>query len=522
MKAIILARVSTEEQMQEGQSIPAQLQRAKEYCQRKSLTIQSEHQFDESSLKDKRKKFELVIDEIRKSKETVALVVETVDRLQRSFKESVLLDEFRKSCKLELHFIRENLIIHKDSNSSEIQRWDLGVFTAKSFVLQVSDNVKRTFDLKRRNGEWTGRATIGYLNINKPNSETEKDVIPDPDKDYLILKLFELYATATYSMKNLRDEMHKLGLRSVGGKALSVSMVDFILKNPFYYGMMKAKGQLLPHKYKPIISKELFDKCQQVRQNWGKKPFQYGAKPFIFRGLLRCARCGCSMSPEIHKGRYIFYACTNARKELCSKKIYVPEADLLKPVYELLEAFSFIPEDAIQLIVEELKKSNEAKGLYHRTAIQSLRAEYDSTQTRIDRLLDVLLDGSITKDDYDKKLKSLKERQYELNLQLEEHTRADENYYITVSNVFNLAKNALGLFQSSEVEEKRALLNFLLQNSLVENKKLTFELRKPFDLLLKVPLQELENRAVNPVHPVWLRDLDSNQDKQIQSLLSYH
>ena len=134
----------------------------------------------------------------------------------------------------------------------------------------------------------------------------------------------------------------------------------------------------------------------------------------------------------------------------------------------------FIPEDAIRLIVEELKKSNEAKGLYHRTAIQSLRAEYDSTQTRIDRLLDVLLDGSITKDDYDKKLKSLKERQYELNLQLEEHTRADENYYITVSNVFNLAKNALGLFQSSEVPEKRALLNFLLQNSLVEDKKLTF------------------------------------------------
>lgn len=519
MKAIILARVSTEDQMQEGQSIPAQLQRAREYCQRKALDVQSEHQFDESSLKDKRKKFELVIDEIRKSKQAVALVVETVDRLQRSFKESVLLDEFRKSGKLELHFIRENLIIHKDSNSSEIQRWDLGVFTAKSFVLQISDNVKRTFELKRRNGEWTGRATIGYLNVNK--SDTEKDVIPDPDKAYLLQKLFELYATASYSMKNLRDEMHKLGLRSVGNKSLSVSMIDFILKNPFYYGEMRSKGKFIPHKYKPIITKELFDRCQAVKQNWGKKPFQYGAKPFIFRGLLRCARCGCSMSPETHKGRYTFYACTNARKEICSKKVYVPEADLLKPVYELLEAFSFIPEDAIQLVVEELKKSNEAKNLYHRSAIQSLRAEYDTTQTRIDRLLDVLLDGSITKDDYDKKLKSLKERQYELNLQLEEHTRADENYYITVSNVFNLAKNALGLFKSSEVPEKRALLNFLLQNSLVEGKKLTFELRKPFDLLLKVPLQELENRAVNPVHPVWLRGKDLNLDYLGQNQASY-
>ena len=114
MKAVILARVSTEEQMNDGQSIPAQLAKSREYAKRKTLPIQSEYQFDESSLKDRRTKFEQVIEEIKKSKEKVALIVETVDRLQRSFKESVLLDELRKEGKLEIHFIRENLIIHKD------------------------------------------------------------------------------------------------------------------------------------------------------------------------------------------------------------------------------------------------------------------------------------------------------------------------------------------------------------------------------------------------------------------------
>ena len=113
MKAIILARVSTEDQMIEGQSIPAQIARAREYAKRKGFEIQSEHQFDESSLKDKRTKYDAVVKEIDESKEKIALIVETVDRLQRSFKESVLLDEFRKKGKLELHFIRENLILHK-------------------------------------------------------------------------------------------------------------------------------------------------------------------------------------------------------------------------------------------------------------------------------------------------------------------------------------------------------------------------------------------------------------------------
>jgi len=39
MKSIILARVSTEDQMLEGQSIPAQLARAREYADKKNLPI---------------------------------------------------------------------------------------------------------------------------------------------------------------------------------------------------------------------------------------------------------------------------------------------------------------------------------------------------------------------------------------------------------------------------------------------------------------------------------------------------
>ncbi len=43
MKAIILARVSTEEQMTEGQSIPAQIDRAREYAKRKDFDVAKEY-----------------------------------------------------------------------------------------------------------------------------------------------------------------------------------------------------------------------------------------------------------------------------------------------------------------------------------------------------------------------------------------------------------------------------------------------------------------------------------------------
>src|SRR3989344_6153418 len=125
MKSLILARVSTREQAEEGQSIPAQTRRLTEYVVKKQLDLLRVFEITESSTHDTRKKFDEVLDLIKKSKEPLALVVETVDRLQRSFKESVVLDDLRKDGKIEIHFVRENLVLNKNSNSSQLLQWDM-------------------------------------------------------------------------------------------------------------------------------------------------------------------------------------------------------------------------------------------------------------------------------------------------------------------------------------------------------------------------------------------------------------
>ena len=355
MKSIILARVSTEDQMIDGQSIPAQIAKARDYAKRKELPIKSEYQFDESSLKDRRTKFEQVVDEIKKSKERVALIVETVDRLQRSFKESVLLDELRKQGKLEIHFIRENLIIHKDSNSSEIQRWDLAVFVAKSFVLQISDNVKRTYEYKIRRGEWIGKAPLGYVNLTKEDGS--KNIEPDPIRSQFIIEMFKLYATDSYSVRTLAERLKRMGLMSnmKVSKPVGTALIYHALKNPFYYGMMGYKGNLYPHKYAPLISKEIFDLAQRILAGYHKKPFAYASKPFALRGLVKCAdeRCGCTVTPETHK-EHNYYSCTNG-KRIHAERIYVKEEDLLAPIKEEIAKLQ-MPEEEIDKLVKTSKK----------------------------------------------------------------------------------------------------------------------------------------------------------------------
>ena len=99
----------------------------------------------------------------------------------------------------------------------------------------------------------------------------------------------------------------------------------------------------------------------------------------------------------------------------------------------------------------------------------------------------------IAQDEYDKKASELKQRQYELNDKLKRVIEADESYSITLITLLNICSRAPELFESSKVEQKRQLINFLLSNLKLRGKKLEFELKKPFDVL--VNLQNCKNRS---------------------------
>ncbi len=61
-----------------------------------------------------------------------------------------------------------------------------------------------------------------------------------------------------------------------------------------------------------------------------------------------------------------------------------------------------------------------------------------------------------------------------------------------------LAKRAKAIFESSQPEEKRKLLSFLLANSTLHGKNLTFTMRSPFDVMFS-----------NTHHMTMRRELDA-------------
>src|SRR5439155_23441936 len=137
----------------------------------------------------------------------------------------------------------------------------------------------------------------------------KRSLIHDTDRAFLNRMPVEEYATGSVSISgDLVRMAREWGLKNKTrkGGALSASQIQHILTNPFYYGEMRIKGKLCPHSYQRLISNELFDQCEAVRLGSSRTTaIRYSEKPFIFRGLIKCAVSCRTVTCDLKKGRHV-------------------------------------------------------------------------------------------------------------------------------------------------------------------------------------------------------------------------
>lgn len=491
-KAVLLSRVSTTEQKETGESLSAQERKGREYADRNGFEIVKEFTFSESAGDKIRTNFLEMLQYLKTNKDVKIVITPTVDRITRNFKDAVDLDEMRKKDEIEIHFVQDGFILKKESTGNDMFMWETKVYLAKQYLNRLSDDVKRTMKQKILNKEWFGKAPVGYKNItveekdpnNKEGKKEKKWIIPDEKKAPIIKMLFQEYAKGTTSMEILRGKAKELGITQSRGQILK------ILTNPFYYGEMKYKGKLYPHNYVPIISKELFDQVQSVRQGHNKKSFKFAAKLLLFRNKIKCA-CGCAVSFDRkekyykttkRRATYIYGRCTNYYGKH-KKIVRVKEEEMVDQIAKQLKGM-FILEKALTYIKDELNKSHEDKKVFHESAMANLKAEHERIQRKVERLYDDRLDGRILTGEYDERVKVFKDKQIEILKQMELHDKADKSYYIQLGKVVELASRACELFRGSKLEKKRRLLEYLVSDLTLNGKKLQINYQKPFDSIL--------------------------------------
>lgn len=298
----------------------------------------------------------------------------------------------------------------------------------------------------------------------------------------------EVYATGLYSVKDMMKKCKEWGLVSrFSGKPFDTSTIHRILNNKFYIGEMLYKDQWHKHNYETLIAPALFKTCQDIMH--GRKPeepkhFKTTEKPFIFRGLITCGECGCMISSDRKikpsGKKYVYLKCSHFKGNC--KNPQVNENIVLQQIEDELKNLS-LPQEIMSYLRSDMEKIINQQNKALNLEIKDIRQKYDELQKQIQYTDTLLVTQKITPERSNEIVSRLKQEQYELNNKLELLTKADEKFSIAVATILSLGNNAYQIFQSSKVETKREILHLLLSNLKLQDRKISYTLRKPYDYI---------------------------------------
>lgn len=505
-QAVLYARVSSKEQEKEGFSIDAQLKLLRGYAKYHEFDVVQEFLDVETAKQAGRTKFGEMVAFLRKNRSICIVLVEKTDRLYRNIRDWVTLDELDP----EIHFVKENTVISKQSRSSEKFMHGIKVLMAKNYIDNLSEETRKGMLEKAEQGIWPSFAPMGYRNVTGPSGK--KIIEPNPDEAPIIRRYFEWYATGQYSLKDMVKMARAEGAVPRRKKTpFYRSVLHKILRNKIYAGWFEWDGKNYKGNHVPLVSRELWERVQQIIENRNLTKHKIMKHDFAFSRLIRCGHCGCSLIGEIKKERFVYYHCTGYKGK-CPEP-YVRQEVVEREFTKLLNKLVF-DEEVIGWISQALRESHADEKQHHEEAISRLQYQYNKLQKRIDVMYVDKLDGGISAEFFNQKSTEWRTEQERILGDIEAHQNVNQTYFEDSIRLLELAQRAPALFEKQQASEKRRLLNFLLSNCTWKDGKLSAEFRQPFDILAVAAESHQSKKAAgatsDDLFANWLPGQDSN------------
>ncbi|MDO8571226.1 MAG: recombinase family protein, partial [bacterium] len=473
MKYILYCRKSTDSEDKQVLSLDSQEKELLDIASKSNLNVIKTFKESRTAKEAGRPIFNEVIQMIANGKAD-AILCWKLDRLARNFLDGgLIMDMLQKGVIKE---IRTYESTHLPNETAFIMAMQFGM--ANQFSRDLSVNVKRGNRACLEKGGWPNKAPFGYL-----NDKGNRAILIDHVRAKHVVKAFELYAMGTYSFKDISGQLFKEGLRTIAGTKVYSSHIHRFADNPFYCGLMKRDGKYYPGNHEPIISKELFERVQQVIHN--KNRPRTKTLFFPLRGFLTCENCGCALTASLKKGHQYYY-CTNGKGICTEHKSYMRETLLHEIVAGLLQSLHF-SEEHIKLVYEAAKEKVNANLTYVTAALSTLEKRLESLTAKEKRLLDTFLDQQISKEIYDAKVLEIQNDRVSLQGQINDLKSKQPVFTLEPTrDVFIQASRARSEFMDGDDAKKRNIVSSLLWNLSIKNKSVAqVSFKSPYDILAK-------------------------------------
>ena len=489
MKVVIWTRVSTREQ-KEGYSLDAQIRATRERAEKSGFTVVREFSVAESAKQGaERDAFHEMISWVRaeaKRGEVQGILAHKLDRTCRNMGDAVLLQGLENECGVRLFFCENQF----GPGAAGTFSFNVLAAVGQYYSDNLRSEVLKGMHEKVRQGWPMGRASFGYRNV----PDEDCPVIPDPDKSRTVVRIFELFAGGDVTF----DRMPKI--LAAEGHVYRPTMPRFyrsalawILHNRIYMGEIEHDGKIFASKVQPLISRQLFQACQDILQGrnrrTGKPEIPFGG------GFFRCGHCGAAMTGEVIRkkrqdgGRteYLYYKCGSDHKAPGHPSIRWRGEDL---------------ETSVAADLDRMRITNPDRAAWLRTTLEVAFADTDRTESeqrrlfnkqlseitnKLDRLLSAYLEGMVDQAIYQTKQTELKQAQADTQERIERFSVAKPDQGKLALKLFDFSQKAGEVYKSSKSEVRRQILTAVTSNRTLNVGSLCLTKRRPFDLLIEGP-----------------------------------
>src|SRR3984957_4374466 len=391
-KGIIYCRVSSLEQV-DGTSLESQKRLCAEYALREGIEVlQIFMERGESAKTAARAEFIKAISFCSdKKNRTQYFIVYKIDRFSRNQTDYAIIKQKLKKYGTEIRSVSEKI---DDTPSGKLMEVMLSGFAEFDNNIRTERSVNGMRE-RLKQGIWVWGAPIGYYRITQGANLTH-----DPKSAPYIRLAFDEYAKGTYTFVSLTRFLNERGFVSSNGHPAIPQLVEKIIKNPIYCGIIRVWDLDVKGAFEPLIDENLFYRCQRTGKKNINPPHLTKNPDFPLRRLVVCEFCLKPLTGSYSRGRKgIKYPYYHHHEQHCDYAKFIPKKLFENVFIDYLREINPSPayEKAFKTILLDKFMENDKKFDEHNDHVQKEIRELEQRRQRIYELLEF---GTYTSDEF--------------------------------------------------------------------------------------------------------------------------
>lgn len=469
-------RVSTDEQVEHGISLPAQKSRLLAYAQAQGWELYDYYIDDGYSGKSlDRPAMQRMMDDAQNKKFNYIIVIK-LDRLSRRQKDVLyLLEDI-----LEPNNVGFKSVTEPFDTTTPFGKASIGMMAV--FAQLERETIVERVKMAKKEAAKQGRFGGGGTPFGYSYDLAKKMLMIDYEYSPTVELIYSLYESGKYGFRLLANDLIRRNISSPAGGVWYKDTVKKILSNPTYAGYIHRRTELSEGKHQSIIDRDRWHRVQDMISG-GYVPRPKKDSDNLLTGVIFCGRCEARMRFKTQTRRnandplkdraqkyYICYSRAGYDRMVKDPDCQLPFVHVEyanKVVIEHLTKLSLSPSLLKESADQALKKRSKS------TSMQELNAatkELSLIRKKIERWNTAFETGAIEIDDLMQRTKDLREKRVALEKSIDEMQRlvSEENKsLITTQEVIDLVRQFHLIWEDATPDEQRVIIASLVDKVLV-------------------------------------------------------